>query len=212
MPTFSGQISTSSDDAAQATNNSVSTNGATAIVSLLTNRNSWVGFRFQNVTIPSGATISAATISVWCESSSETAMDAILYGNKVPNPSTFSATTSYISGLAETTANVTWNATITNGQFNASPDISAIITELIGQGSWASGNAMLFVFHAQSSANEAGIEMYDGSPSEAAELSITYTTASTGPPNPINLYGGRIAGQEMLYGGPAKTITAYGFR
>lgn len=44
-------------------------------------------------------------------------------------------------------------------------------------------------------------------------VTITYSTsAATGPPNPINLYGGRIAGSERLYGGPAKTITAYGFR
>jgi hypothetical protein len=44
-------------------------------------------------------------------------------------------------------------------------------------------------------------------------LVVTYTAAFTpGPPNPVNLYGGRIAGSEMLYAGPRKTITAYGFR
>jgi hypothetical protein len=44
-------------------------------------------------------------------------------------------------------------------------------------------------------------------------ITVTYTTsATTGPPSPMNLYLGRIAGPEKIYAGPNKTITAYGFR
>ncbi|HET6325808.1 MAG TPA: hypothetical protein VFG04_14115 [Planctomycetaceae bacterium] len=48
---------------------------------------------------------------------------------------------------------------------------------------------------------------------DAVTLTVYYSPASTsGPPNPINLYGGKVGGSEMLYTGPTKTITAYGFR
>ena len=114
-------------------------------------------------------------------------MDATVYGNLTANPSTLSTSTSYISGLASTTNTVAWSATLTSGQFNQSPDISAIINELISQGGWASGNAMLFVLHELSNINIVEIENYDGSPSEAATLSIMYTGG--GSPHQLTLTG-----------------------
>jgi hypothetical protein len=182
MSTFSGQVSQSSDDGTQTSSGSVSVTTTVAVVST----GSWQAFRFQNVTIPSGATISSASISIWPTTAKS--IDSTIYGNKVANPATLSTTTSYISGLAETAASVNWIAgPFTAGAFVASPDISAIITELIGQAGWASGNSMIFIlenFEALTSA--ATIEMYDGSPSEAAELSVTYTTSGV-PGTPTGL-------------------------
>jgi hypothetical protein len=183
MSTFSGQVSQSSDDADQLSTGTVSlTITSTVIKNTTTPARPYWACRFQNVTIPAGATISAASLSIWCPTSGATSMDAAIFGNKVANPSTLSSTSSYISGLAQTTNSATWSGSLTTNQFNVSPDVSAIIAELIGQAGWASGNAMLFVLHALSSTNGATIENYDGSSAEAATLSITYTTVTDAIP------------------------------
>jgi hypothetical protein len=189
MSTCSGQVAQSSDDGQQISTGSVTlTNTSTLVKSTTSPAATYWACRFENVTVPAGATISAASLSVYCPSSCATSMDTTLYCNKVANPSTLSATSSYISGLASTSNTVTWNTALSTSAFNASPDISAIITELIGQGSWASGNSMLFVLHALSGANGATVENYDGSSSEAAELSITYTAASVpGAPSGLSV-------------------------
>ena len=178
MSSFSGQVAQSSDDGTQTSSGTVSVTTTVAVLA----SGSYAAFRFENVTVPAGATISAASLSLWATNAK--AVDSVIHGNKTANPVTLSTTTSYISGLAATTASVTWSATLTSGAFNASPDITSIISELIGQAGWASGNAMLFVFtNSETMANAVDIEMYDGSPSEAAELSITYTTSgATGTP------------------------------
>jgi hypothetical protein len=186
MSTFSGQVAQSTDDGQQSSTGTISLTAANTLLSGFSGDARYWAFRIENVTVPAGATITAASISVYAPNSSEVAMDATIYGNKTANPSTLSTSASYISGLASTTNTATWSATLTSGQFNQSPDISAIITELIGQGGWASGNAMLFVLHELSNINIVEIENYDGSPSEAAELSITYT-ASGAPGTPTGL-------------------------
>ncbi len=189
MTTFAGQVSQSSDDAGQVfSTGAVSTTGTVAALQAFTNRTQWLAFRFQNVTIPAGATITAATLSLW-SAGTNLGMNAKIFGNLTANPSTLSTTTNYISGLAETTNSVLWNATLTGSQFNDSPDISAIITELIGQGGWASGNAMLFILQAQSSGSRADIELYDGNSVEGAQLSITYTAPGGGTRSNLLLMG-----------------------
>jgi Fibronectin type III domain len=179
VSSFSGQVSQSTDDGFQApTTGTVTLTGASAILDLSSGSSSWLAVRFQNVTVPPGATISAATLSLWATTAKN--ISSVIYGNKVANPSTLTTTTNYLSGLARTTASVSWSASsMTAGAFSASPDISAIITELIGQAGWASGNSIILILENSESASLAvTVEMYDGSPSEAAELSVTYTGGS----------------------------------
>ncbi len=191
MSTFTEQVSQSSDDGQQITASPFTVSITATVTKLLpaalTGDCQYFAFRIQNVTIPPGATIGAAAISLWAPSASFVAMDATIYGNKVANPSALTASASYISGLAQTTNSVNWSATLTSGQFNSSPDISAIITELIGQGGWASDNAMLFILKGVSSSDACEIENYDGSSSEAPTLSVTYTTSSVPGAQTISL-------------------------
>ena len=175
MSSFSGQVSVGTDDADQlSTGTNNTTNANTPLKNASSPAHPYWACRLQDVTVPSGATVSAAALSVYCATSG-LSMDAKIYGVKTANPSTFAATSNYISGLSLTTASVTWSATLTESQFNNSPDITSIISELIGQGGWTSGNAMAFVLVAQSASLSCTVENYDGSSSEAAELSITYT-------------------------------------
>jgi hypothetical protein len=177
MTIYSGQVSTSTDDGEQSSTGTITLNGAAIVCDA---SQTWAAFRIQNVTVPSGATISAATLSLYY-TGTKTATNYTIHGNNVANPSTLSTTTSYISGLAQTSQSASWTTAITNGQFNSSPDISSIVTALIALGGWASGNAMLFIFNGSEIATSAAVwEAYDGSPSEAEELSITYTSVGSG--------------------------------
>jgi hypothetical protein len=187
MTTFTAQIAQSTDDGEQlhSSNAMTLTNTVDVLKQATGEAQYWAG-RFQNVTVPSNATVSAASLSVF-PTTGTNAMNGSIYGNKTGNPSTLGTTSSYISNLAFTSNSVTWNTTLTNGQFNASPDITAIINELIGQGSWASGNSMLFIIAAQSPINGCQIEEYDGSTSNCAKLSITYTVPG-GPGSCSPLY------------------------
>ncbi len=186
MTTSSGQNSQSSDDSDQLFG-ATPTNTLTSTSITLENttaKKKWAGFRFQNVTIPSGATISPATLAKWCPTGGNTAMNATVFGNKVANPATLQAASNYLATLAQTAASVLWASTFVTNQFNTSPDPSSIITELIGQGSRASGNPMLFILLAAQSAQAATIEMFDGNAAEAATLSITYTGGGGGGASP----------------------------
>jgi hypothetical protein len=175
MTIYSGQVSTSTDDGAQGTGGVMNlTRTVDAIDDTGSTSAAYWACRFQNVTVPNGATISAASVSVYAPSSS-LSMHATIYGNKTGNPGTLQTTSSYISGLASTTNTASWIATLTQNTFNASPDLSAIETELVAQPGYASGDAQLFVFHA-GAAVACGVEDYDGSPSEAAELNVTYSS------------------------------------
>jgi hypothetical protein len=185
MSTFSGQVSQSSDDAGENGN----TNNVTTTDASLGDSNTgykYWGFRFQNVTIPQGATITAASVKIWAASG--TTVNRSIDFNLAVNPSTFvNNSTSGISGLTLTGDSVTWNASgLTAGAFNQSPDLTTAVQALVNQGSWASGNAMICVMTRLGSQTLVA-EAYDGSSSEAAELSITYTSGASPPGAPSNL-------------------------
>jgi hypothetical protein len=181
MTVFTGQVSQSTDDGSQLfTSGSMNLTNANDVLKQHTAEAAWWAARFQNVTVPPTATISASSLSVW-PTSGTNAMDGKILGNLTPNPGTLQTTSNYISGLAETSGSVTWNATLTNGQFNASPDLSSsVVGPVISQAGQASGDAVLLMIEALSTINGCQIENYDGSTSECAELSITYTSGSGG--------------------------------
>lgn len=186
MSTFSGQVSVGTDDADQtSTGTNSTTNTNTGIRNTTSPARPYWACRFPNVTIAGSASVSAAALSVYCPTAG-LSMDVKIFGVKQANPSTFNTTLNNISGLPLTTASVTWNATLTQNTFNASPDITSIINELLAQGGWASGDAMAFVLVAQSTTLSCTVENYDGVPAEAAKLSVTYSTA-TPPGAPTNL-------------------------
>lgn len=170
MTTFTGQISQSTDDGEQNSSGIVSLTGTLLPLSL----GSWTALRFQNVTIPQGATINSATISGWATSAKN--ISSSIYANKVANAGAIPTTTNGISGLTRTTANVSWaQNSLTASAFNVSPDISAVIQEIVNQGGWSIGNALTIILgNSENVTLAASFEAYDGSPSEAAQLTIDY--------------------------------------
>lgn len=173
MVTLNLQVGASSDDAKQAADTTMS---LTIVFIRILGPAQWGGIRFTNVTIPQGATINTATITVDVEDTVNDDPNENIYGNDVDNAGTFTSTNSDISGRARTTAVVEWTATGVGAGTEVSPDISTVIQEIVNRAGWVSGNAIALIFDHLGTTNFA-FTSYDGSTTLAAKLDITYTVS-----------------------------------
>jgi len=171
MATWSGTVGTSADDAAQAPDTSVSLTGT------VMNANSpsqGAGMRWQNVTIPQGATINSATLTINVVNTSFDDPDVNIWGQAADNAAAFAATNNNISSRTSTTATVTWTASsIGSGAKNA-PELKPVIQEITDRAGWTSGNALVLIVWGRSGASLLRWNQYDNG-SGAASLSIDYT-------------------------------------
>ena len=142
-----------------------------------------LGFRFNNITIPAGATVTKAYIQFQAdESSSGTSQtDTTIYGQDSDNATTFTSTTNNITSRPKTTASMAWAPSgWTNGARGVdqqTPSLTNIVQEIVNRGGWASGNSMAFILETSSGHQE--VESYDGLPNGAAELIVEFTTQVT---------------------------------
>ncbi|MCR4339639.1 MAG: hypothetical protein NUW01_07105, partial [Gemmatimonadaceae bacterium] len=92
------------------------------------------GFRFTNVTIPTGATITEALLSVWAFSTTVDDPHLDFYGETGDSPADFS-TNADVFNRPLTSASVAWSTTgIGNAGYVAAPDLATIVQEIIDQG------------------------------------------------------------------------------
>lgn len=111
--------------------------------------------RFTSVSIPQGATITSATLTVYTNAnmSGASVTDEVrVYGEDVDNAPAISSAADALSRFPTnaTTANVDWyvweaNGPLTNAdQPVISPSISTIVQEIVNRPGWVSGNSMMF--------------------------------------------------------------------
>ncbi|PKN37545.1 MAG: hypothetical protein CVU62_07370, partial [Deltaproteobacteria bacterium HGW-Deltaproteobacteria-2] len=147
------------------------------------------GLRFQNVTIPQGATISAAYFQLTCRTaSSSTGVKTRIIGNLTPNAATFSTIEDYQSRRGtdasgannnnRTIAQVSWDdigSWTLDQQYN-SPEIKTIIQEIVNQVNWAAGNSLALFWddHEGRGTGARDAYSYDTSTVKAAKLHIEY--------------------------------------
>ncbi len=114
-----------------------------------------IGVRFQNVTIPQGATITSAYIEFAAYDADNEAASWSISGEASDHADqyttgayqNFVADDNYdLSSRPETVSSVPWNNVDawTAGNNYASPDLSAIVQEIVDRDGWSSGNAMAF--------------------------------------------------------------------
>ncbi|MBX3027834.1 hypothetical protein KF840_23310 [bacterium] len=140
--------------------------------------------RFGSVVIPPGATITAASLQLTADqafsSSNATACTLTLFGEAVDDAPSFGANFANLAALPRTTASVPWAvpAWVVNasGPAQRSPDLRAIVQEIVNRPGWASGNALALLLASSGGRREA--ESYDGNPNKAAVLEIAYRIAT----------------------------------
>jgi hypothetical protein len=109
-----------------------------------------VGLRFAGLSIPQGATIQSAYIQFQCRVATTAAASLLIEGQAADNAATFAKVTNNISSRARTSANVgwvpaPWGTVGAQGPDQQTPDLTAVMQEIVNRAGWTSGNAMAFV-------------------------------------------------------------------
>lgn len=184
---FSTRIAQSSDDAEQTVSTgTVNITSSTLNIPRSTTNPQLDGLRFQNVSIPQGATITSATIQFTANASNTTTtVNATIRGEAEDNAATFAATNNNISSRSTTSASTSWSniGSWTSGATTnaTTPDLTSIVQEIVNRGGWASGNNMSFIIsdNSSSASTTRPAYSYDGSTADAALLTINYQTTTT---------------------------------
>ncbi|MDW8318228.1 MAG: YCF48-related protein [Anaerolineae bacterium] len=142
------------------------------------------GLVFRNVAIPRGAAITSARLRLtpWGYQSG-TPVRVELRGELRPNTGEFSPFNWWPQDRPRTRARVPWTLTTTVTGPAESPDIAAVVQEIVDQPGWRPGNSLtIFLDPAAGGAHYVDWMAFDYqfTPALAAELQVSYTT-STGP-------------------------------
>lgn len=180
-------ISSSGDDLNQDSNNSYGPTSKTVWLGTgQSATNSWTGLRFTNVTIPKGVTITSAKLHVYSPSDQWINMGMSLTadasGNSVPfgegsSPSTRSRTNASVNH----SSNTKWAA---NTSYDLD-EIKTVIQEVVNRADWQSGNALSLILKGNGPVvGRKFVTSFDGDPSNAPKLIVTYDTGSVSVPGP----------------------------
>lgn len=182
------RVNSSSDDAEQATSGGAVTLDSNDIDFFGESNGtgtaySNIGVRFNNITIPQGATITGAYIQFTANNSGTVSGGNPTYtiqGQNVDNAATFATTANNISGRTWLSGqDVSWSPGVwSNGSTTntSTPSITNIVQAIVNRGGWTSGNSMAFRVTGSSTGSlyrEA--ESWDDSSAAAPRLVVTYT-------------------------------------
>jgi hypothetical protein len=144
-------------------------------------RDQVVGIRFQGVEIPPGAKILSATLELINIRDREEPTSLVIHGVAADHTEPFSAMPFSISTLPRTRAAVEWNNVrpwLNLGYPEPSPDLSAILQEIVNRPGWQAGNAMTFIITGTGGRTA---RAYEDKPERPSGLTFRYEVA-TAPP------------------------------
>ncbi|MCB9035925.1 MAG: metallophosphoesterase [Lewinellaceae bacterium] len=141
----------------------------------------FIGLRFNGLDIPQGASITEAHIQFTAdETINVNPANLTITGQASANPATFTSASSNVSSRPRTSASVSWSpadwlAVGDAGSAQQTPDISAIIQEIVNQSDFAAGNSIALIIEGVGTRTA---ESFDGSTAGAPELCVQYTLES----------------------------------
>lgn len=140
-----------------------------------------VGMRFTGVAVPQGASITAAHVQFQVDERGSQTTVLTIEGEATDDAATFGSANRGVSSRSRTSSSasvswepVAWTRTGQAGSDQQTPDISAIIQEIVSRPGWSSGNALVLIV---TGTGKRTAEAYDGVPSAAPLLHIEYVTA-----------------------------------
>ena len=138
-----------------------------------------VGLRFQNVSIPQGATITAAYLEFEVDETGSSATSVSIAAEAGDNAAAFTAASFNLTGRLPTIASVAWDIPVWNtiNQKQQSPDLSTVVQEVVSRTGWSANNSMVFIITGSGTRTA---ESYDGEQAAAPLLHIEYFTGSGG--------------------------------
>lgn len=171
------RISSSSDDAEQnLTNGSV--NFTSSDLELVNDGvDQLVGLHFVGVNIPQGSKINNAYIQFKVDEASSGATNLTIRGQDADTAATFTTTSGNISSRVLTDASVIWNPVAWTtvgaaGVDQRTPNLAAVIQEIVNRQGWSSGNSIATII---SGTGKRTAESYNGDALGAPLLHVEFT-------------------------------------
>ena len=143
-------------------------------------------FRFTNISLPPDAIINSAYIQFYADEAHTGPCNLTINAEDSGNASPFQALSGNITSRATTSASTSWSPapwTIIgeNGPNQATPDLSALVAEVISNTGWAEGNSMAFIVTGSGTRTA---DAYDSNPALAARLHIEAEVPLSNDPIP----------------------------
>ncbi len=202
LPVLDRSVEASTDDAEEHTDAGEDgrMEGITSTDLELGREDSWpdqqlVGMRFNNITIPNGATIVTAYLEFTIDEQDTGQMSLTVFGELSPDvPDTFTTAAYNLSSRPRTSAEVDWLdvpdwLSSMVGTKQQTPDISSIISEITGQAGWAAGNSLVLLVEALGAPNgsqgDRTAESWDGGGvAQSPRLYVEYMPLTAWGPTP----------------------------
>jgi len=155
-----------------------------------------VGLRYQNATIPQGATITRAYLELTADETQSETTALTIRAEASDNAERIRYQVNNLSTRSTTNAALEWQnvpAWTLVHETQQTPDFPAVIQEIVNRPGWVSGNALVLLL---TGSGHRTAESYDGSPDLAPVLHVEYTLAGpdlpptlpTSTPEPIPAY------------------------
>ncbi len=135
-----------------------------------------VGLRYQNVSIPAGATIQSATLEMVSKNDENGAAQVRIFAEDVNSASSLTNADYDLSTRTTTTASQNWSLDPwTQDIVYNSPDFSNVIQEVVDRGGWSSGNNLSLIIKSVNGSGKRKAYSHDGDQSKVTKLIVTYT-------------------------------------
>jgi uncharacterized protein YjiK len=169
------RIATGADDAEEAAGGNVSRSG-NDLELVYSGGIQTVGLRFPSLAIPQGATILGAGIQFQADETQSEATSLTIRAQAGGTTAAFSNTTFDVSSRPRTTASVSWSPApwSTIGEAGANqhtPDIKAVIQEIVSRPDWVSGSSIVILI---TGTGHRTAESYEGTAAGAPRLEVRY--------------------------------------
>ena len=185
VPAIDVRVSSGNDDAEENQSGSVNLSSSDLELADETsagNPNQTIGMRFVGVDITQGATIVDAHVQFQVDESDSGTVSLVIRGQAADDASAFSSSSGDVTSRPVTSESVAWSPPPwTNvgaaGADQRTPDLSAIVQEIIDRTDWSPGNALAIII---TGTGERTAESYNGSSSGAPLLHVEYVSSPSG--------------------------------
>jgi hypothetical protein len=173
--TFESRVASGADDVEEKASGSVS--ATSSDLELVEDGGvQTIGLRFNGVSIPPGATILTAWVQFKADEAGNAAATLAVHGHAADSAPPFTSASRNVSGRARTAASVSWTpaawtAVGEAGPAQRTPDLRAVLQEIVSRPGWSSGNSVALIV---TGSGKRTAEAYEGDRAGAALLHVEY--------------------------------------
>ncbi|CAN7629592.1 metallophosphoesterase [Mesorhizobium sp. LjNodule214] len=184
--TVETRVAAAGDDVEQKASGSIASNVTDLELAVDGTTSQTVGLRFTGIDIPKGAIITSAYIQFQANEVKTGATSLLVKGEDADDSSPFTTVSFNVSSRATTDASTAWapdpwTTVGTHGVAERTPDLSAIVQEIVNRSGWAALNDMAFLITGTGTRTA---DSYEYNPAGAPLLHIEYQLPS--PPVAFN--------------------------